>query len=247
MADVKWIKIVTDIFDDEKIQLIEGMPEADGIIVIWFKLLCLAGKQNNNGVFMLNERLAFTDEMLSTLFRRKQNVVKLALATFEQFGMIEIVENVITIPNWEKHQNTDGLERIRENARLRIKKYRDKKNMELLENRERESNVTVTLPVTFPSNEINISPSTSLSSSLSSTSKRFVRPSIEELKNYIDEKGYDVDAEQFIAFYDSNGWKVGKNPMKSWKGAITTWGKRNGLKPKSEKEKLDEEWEAILK
>lgn len=247
MADVKWIKIVTDIFDDEKIQLIEGMPEADGIIVIWFKLLCLAGKQNNNGVFMMNERLAFTDEMLSTLFRRKQNVVKLALVTFEQFGMIEIVKNVITIPNWEKHQNTDGLDRIREKARLRVKKYRDKKNMELLENRERECNVTVTLPVTSPSQENNNSPSTSLSPSTSTSIKRFVRPSIEELNNYIDEKGYDVDAEQFIAFYDSNGWKVGKNPMKSWKGAVTTWGKRNGLKPKSEKEKLDEEWEAILK
>ena len=49
MADVKWIKIATDIFDDEKILLIESLPEADSIIVIWFKLLCLAGKQNNSG------------------------------------------------------------------------------------------------------------------------------------------------------------------------------------------------------
>ena len=57
MAEVKWIKIVTDIFDDEKILLIESMPESDGIIVIWFKLLCLAGKQNNNGVFLINERI----------------------------------------------------------------------------------------------------------------------------------------------------------------------------------------------
>ena len=45
MAEVKWIKIVTDIFDDEKILLIETLPEADSIIVIWLKLLCLAGKQ----------------------------------------------------------------------------------------------------------------------------------------------------------------------------------------------------------
>ena len=46
MADIKWIKITTDIFDDEKILLIESLPEADSIIVIWFKLLCLAGKMN---------------------------------------------------------------------------------------------------------------------------------------------------------------------------------------------------------
>ncbi|WP_204243839.1 phage replisome organizer N-terminal domain-containing protein, partial [Clostridium botulinum] len=75
IAEVKWIKIVTDIFDDEKILLIENMPEADSIIVIWFKLLCLAGKMNNSGVFMLNEKIAYTDEMLATIFRRQLNIV----------------------------------------------------------------------------------------------------------------------------------------------------------------------------
>ena len=61
MTEVKWIKIVTDIFDDEKILIIESMPEADAMIVIWFKLLCLAGKQNNSGVFTINNRIAYTD------------------------------------------------------------------------------------------------------------------------------------------------------------------------------------------
>lgn len=60
MSDVKWIKITTDIFDDEKILLIESMPDADSIIVIWFKLLCLAGKMNNSGVFTLNDSLPYT-------------------------------------------------------------------------------------------------------------------------------------------------------------------------------------------
>ena len=72
MADVKWIKITTDIFDDEKILLIESLPEADSIIVIWFKLLCLAGKMNNSGVFVMNNRLPYTDKMLATIFRRRK-------------------------------------------------------------------------------------------------------------------------------------------------------------------------------
>ena len=110
MADVKWIKIVTDIFDDEKILLIEAMPEADSIITVWFKLLCLAGKQNNGGVFMLN-RIAYTDEMFATIFRRKLNTIRLALKTFEDLGMIEIINGAVTIPNWSKHQNFDQLER----------------------------------------------------------------------------------------------------------------------------------------
>lgn len=126
MADVKWIKITTDIFDDEKLLLIESLPEADSIIVIWFKLLCLAGKMNNSGVFLMNDKIAFTDEMLATIFRRKKNTVKMALDTFQNFGMIEIVDNVITIPNWGKHQSLDQLENKREYMREYMQEYRKK-------------------------------------------------------------------------------------------------------------------------
>ena len=117
MADVKWIKIVTDIFDDEKILLIESLPDADAIIVIWFKLLCLAGKQNNQGVFLLNNKIPFTDEMFATIFRRNVATVRLALNTFERFGMIEVMNDVIAIPNWSKHQNFDQIEKKREYMR----------------------------------------------------------------------------------------------------------------------------------
>lgn len=129
MADIKWIKITTDIFDDEKILLIESMPAADSIIVIWFKLLCLAGKQNNSGVFMMSNRVAYTDEMLATIFRRDVNTVRLALNTFEQFGMIEIVDGVLTIPNWGKHQNLDQLEAKKEYMRGYMRTYREKQKL----------------------------------------------------------------------------------------------------------------------
>lgn len=124
MADVKWIKITTDIFDDEKILLIEGLPSSDEIIVIWFKLLILAGKQNNNGVFLMNERIPYTDEMLATIFRRDINIVRLALKTFEQFGMLELVNNVITITNWNKHQQLDSYEKKKQQDRERQKARR---------------------------------------------------------------------------------------------------------------------------
>ena len=129
MADVKWIKIVTDIFDDEKILLIEHMPSADSMIVIWFKLLCFAGKQNNSGVIMLNDRIAYTDEMLATIFRRDVNTVRMALAVFEQFDMIRIVDGVITIPNWGKHQNLDQLEKKKEYMRNYMREYREKQQL----------------------------------------------------------------------------------------------------------------------
>lgn len=117
LPDVKWIKITTDIFDDEKILLIESLPSADSIITIWFKLLTLAGKQNNNGVLLMNDKIAYKEEMLSTIFRRDLPTVRLALNTFEKFGMIEIVDGVITIPNWNKHQTLDSYERKKERDR----------------------------------------------------------------------------------------------------------------------------------
>ena len=125
-SDVKWIKICSDIFDDEKIMLIENLPSADSIIVIWFKLLCLAGKNNNSGVFILNDKIAYTDEMLATVFRRDINTVRLALKTFENYGMIEIVSGVYTIPNWEKYQNLDKIEQKSQYMRNYMQEYRKK-------------------------------------------------------------------------------------------------------------------------
>ena len=142
MADVKWIKIVTNIFDDEKIKLIEGMPDHDAIIVIWFKLLCMAGKQNNGGVLMMNDRIAYTDEMLATIFRRPLTTLRLALKTFKEFGMIEIINDAIVTPNWEKHQSLDKLAEAKEKTRLRVAAHRERQKA--LASSNDYCNVTVT-------------------------------------------------------------------------------------------------------
>ena len=129
MPDVKWIKITTDIFDDEKILMIESLPSADSIIVIWFKLLTFAGKQNNDGVFIMNNRIAYTDEMLASIFRRDINTVRLSLKTFEDFGMIDIIDNVITIPNWSKHQTLDAYEKKKARDRERMARKREEQRL----------------------------------------------------------------------------------------------------------------------
>jgi predicted phage replisome organizer len=136
MADVKWIKIVTDVFDDEKILLIETLPDADSIIVIWFKLLCLAGKQNNGGVFLMGGRIPYTEEMFATIFRRPLNTVRLALRTFQEYGMVDIIDNTVTIPHWEKHQSLDAYEQSKEKTRLRVAAHRERQKSLI------ESNVT---------------------------------------------------------------------------------------------------------
>ena len=133
MADVKWIKIVTNIFDDDKILLIESLPEADTILIIWFKLLCLAGKQNNGGVFMLSNKKPFSIEMLATILKRDIEVVSEALDVFEEFGMIEYVNDVITIPNWGKYQTLDLIEKRRKYQRDYMQRKRQEQREKIIE------------------------------------------------------------------------------------------------------------------
>lgn len=124
MSDVKWIKLSVNMFDDEKIKLIKTMPEGDKIIVIWVQLLCLAGKTNDGGLVYMGQNMAYTEEMLATLFDEKINIVRIALNTIEQFGLIEISGNgLIGITNWEKHQSTDKMARMKEQGRIRQQKY----------------------------------------------------------------------------------------------------------------------------
>jgi predicted phage replisome organizer len=142
MAEVKWIKITTSMFDDEKIKLIRKMPEADSILLTWIQLLVQAGKANASGSIVLSEKIPYTDEMLAVIFDRPINIIRLALNTFQQFGMIDTDDGIITISNWEKHQNLDGLDKIREQERLR--KQRQRERQKLLPDMSQDSHGTVT-------------------------------------------------------------------------------------------------------
>lgn len=114
MAKISWIKLSVNIFDDEKIKLIRKMPEGNSIILIWIQLLCMAGKTNDNGAVYMGQNMYYTDEMLATICDQPLNTIRLALETFRRFEMIEYSEEgLITIENWEKHQNTEGMERVK--------------------------------------------------------------------------------------------------------------------------------------
>ncbi len=137
MADVKWIKIAINMFDNRKIRQIETMPDGDTLLLIWVKLLCLAGNVNDGGYIYLTKEIPYTDEMLATQFNKPITTIRLALKTFEQFGMIEIINNMIFLSSWEKYQSTDRLAEIREQNRLRKQAQRQReKEQKLLPSRD---------------------------------------------------------------------------------------------------------------
>lgn len=124
--DVKWIRIVTDIFDNRKIKQIESLPNGDSIIVIWLKILTLAGSINDSGFVYFTKEIPYTDQLLATAFNRPLATVQFALDIFQKFEMIEVINDMIFISNWEKYQCVEGLSKIREQNRIRKQRQREK-------------------------------------------------------------------------------------------------------------------------
>ena len=128
-GEVHWIKITTKMFEDEKIRYLESLPEADSILIIWVKLLTLAGKINAGGYIYLTENIPYTEDMLAHQFSRPLNTVKMAITMLTRLKMIEQQDNGIYIVNWNKHQSLDGLEKIKEQNRLRQISFREKRKL----------------------------------------------------------------------------------------------------------------------
>lgn len=126
MADVKWIKIYTDMISNKKIKRIRKLPEGNNIVLIWVFLLAQAGESNKNGALYLTDTLPFRSEDLAIEFDFEVTVINLALITLERFSMIEVFDDIIYIKNWNEYQNIEGMDKIREQTRLRNVKYREK-------------------------------------------------------------------------------------------------------------------------
>ena len=141
MADVKWIRLSIDMFDNRKIKYLRSLPEGNNIILIWVALLTIAGRCNAGGMIFLTENIAYTTKMLADELDFEENTIILALNALKKLGMVQEHNEALLITGWEEHQNIDGLERIREQNRKRVAKYRDKQ-------KEIPCNVTVTPDVT---------------------------------------------------------------------------------------------------
>lgn len=261
MAEVKWIKLVTDLFDNRKIKQIEKMPEGDSIIVIWVKILCLAGRVNDNGFVYFTNEIPYTEEMLATEFNRSLNVVKLALKTFETFGMIEVIDNIYKVSSWEKYQNVEGLEKVREQNRKRAADYRERKRLEMQSEKPSLAeiaemavddvtlrNVTCNVTVT-PGNGTDIDIDKDIENKNKNNniysvepkkgkSKIFRVPTVEEVKAYCEERQNGIDAEYFVDYYTVRDWKLSNGKkMVDWKACVRTWEKNNYSGGRSEKPK----------
>ena len=144
MAEVKWVKLTTDMFDNRKIKHLRRLPEGNNIVLIWVMLLTMAGRCNSGGMIFLTENIPYTPKMLADELDFEESTVSLALKALEQLDMIVTDNGVFAIAGWEEYQNIEGMEKIREQNRLRQKKWYDKQKA--LDAPNAKPNVRLTLP-----------------------------------------------------------------------------------------------------
>ena len=128
-SDVKWFKFMNGMFDDEKIEYIESLPDGDAILIIWIRILCLASKCNENGLLMISNEIPYTPDLLAHKFKKTTTQVEYALGIMKKLKMIDIFEDIICVSNWAKYQSVDELAKIREQTRLRVAKCRENKKL----------------------------------------------------------------------------------------------------------------------
>ena len=250
MAEVKWIKMMVGMFDGMSFKKIKrakigGESYRDKLTAVWFELMDFAGKCNHDGVFVGSNEIPFTDlSELAMMLDREEDELKLCMAFYVKEGMVTIIDNVYSLTNWSAYQNKEGLDKIREQNRLRQAKFKAKQKA--LPQGNVTDNVTDNVTVTL-SNATDIDKEGDLEEDIKNNSvvkkrTRFSPPTIDEVKAYCKDRNNSVDADRFIDYYNSNGWMVGKNKMKDWKAAVRTWenngyGNQRKQQPKETKQR----------
>ena len=139
MANLQWLKLSTDFFDNNKIKLIESEKDGDTLIRVWIQLLTIAMKCNYQGRLSITEDKPMTVDEFSKIMGKSKKKITKCLEKFEELKMIIIEDDFYKIKNWSKYQSADKLEEIRPQNCLRQQKYREKKKSE-----KEKSNVTIT-------------------------------------------------------------------------------------------------------
>ena len=148
MADVKWIKLNVGMFDGNSFKRIKkakigGESFRDKLTAVWFELMDFAGKCNANGYLIESPEIPFSSiDDIAIIIDRETEELNLCMQYFISNRMITVIDDVYMLTNWEKYQNVEGLEKIREQNRIRQKKWYD--NKKALQEPNVRSNVSIT-------------------------------------------------------------------------------------------------------
>lgn len=228
MPDVKWIKVTVDMFENPKIRYLRTLPDGDRIVLFWVMLLTMAGRCNDGGRVYLADGIPYTPKMLTMETGLKEKVIKVALSELERIGMISVCDSHITVTGWAKHQNLEGMDKIRE-------QNRDRKRKQRAMNRDvsRDTNVT-----SRDSHATDIEEEKEKEregeEEIGGGGNRACVPTYDQILAYAETldkenpfspqffQAVDV-AWEFWSHYNRDGWMIGTEPVRDWKALFRTW------------------------
>ena len=238
MSDNKkyyYLRLKDNFFDIDELKILESMK--DGYLYSNILLKLYLRSLKNDGKLVVNDRIPYNAEMLASVTGHQVGTIKQALSMFKELGLIEILENgaiyMLDIQNFIGKGSTEA-----DRQRLYDRRISDeRKQKKLTQSRNLEEIFEKSTPEIEIElkKEIKIEKEIDSSASTTTKRKRFEKPTLSEIKAYCIERGNKVDAQHFFDYYESNGWRVGKNSMKNWQAAVRTWERSEYRKPNSKK------------
>lgn len=238
MSDNKkyyYLRLKDNFFDSDELKILESMK--DGYLYSNILLKLYLRSLKNDGKLVVNDRIPYNAEMLASVTGHQAGTIKQALSIFKDLGLIDVLENgaiyMLDIQNFIGKGSTEA-----DRQRLYDRRISDeRKQKKLTQSRNLEEILKKSTPEIEIELEKEIKIEKEIDSSASTTTKRkrFEKPTLSEIEQYCIERNNNVNAEQFFDYYESNGWKVGKNSMKDWKAAVRTWERSEYRKPNSKK------------
>lgn len=225
-----YLKLKENYFDDDSIVLLESMQ--DGVLYSNILLKLYLKSLKHGGRLQLDEDIPYTAQMIATITRQQIGTVERALQIFLKLGLVEVLDSgTFYMSNIELliGQSSTEAERKRA-ARLQNKALSAPRTNGGHLSDIRPPEIEIELE-----KEIKIEKEIDSSASTTTKRKRFEKPTLSEIKEYCIERNNNVDAQHFYDYYESNGWKVGKNSMKNWQAAVRTWERSEYRKPNSKK------------
>ncbi len=215
-------------------QIIENMPNGKDYVLFYLKLL--VESVDHEGGLRFNETIPYNEQMLSTITNTNVDTVSKAMELFRSLGMVEVLDDQTIYMNEVSKllgSETYWAEKKREQ---REKKKLPQTEVPRIGQCPTEVQDVQVMSKVEIEKEIDIEIEKDSSAKSTTTKrKRFEKPTLSQITQYCLERNNNVNAEQFYDYYESNGWKVGKNSMKDWKAAVRTWERSEYRKPNSKK------------
>ena len=205
-----WLKLQEDFFSSKRIKKLRKIAGGDTYTIIYLKMQLLS-IQNGGILKYTGLESSFAEELALDLDEEVENVA-VTLQFLLSCGLIETSDNIeFLLPYAVLNTGSEG------SSAKRVRDFRERQKALPC-----NTDVTQVKQIGNGEKEIEIE----IEKEIDKKNIRFVPPTVDEVAQYCKERNNGLDAEAFVAFYESKGWKIGKETMKNWKSAVITWEKR---------------------